>query len=296
MKTQFETISPDANSSFRLLHNPRLNDLFFWHFHPEYELVYIEGANGTRHVGEHTSRYEESDLVFIGSNIPHLNFDYGVKTDYEKVVLHIQPSFKNKVLGEIPELSTIFQLFEKAQYGIAFSGETKRKIGSRLIKFHRLPPFEQFLEVLHIFQILSDSRETSLLHDQPYVNQYSKKEQERLRLVYAFIDEHYQQKITLEEVASLCHLSKAAFCRFFKNATGNTFTGFLNRYRVSQGKRLLLMDKNVSETCYQCGFESLSYFNRTFKKITRENPSEFKNRFLKKKSQHLERVVGMRGN
>ena len=47
MRTTLETIQPDANSSFRLLHNPRLNDVFFWHFHPEYELVYIEGADGT---------------------------------------------------------------------------------------------------------------------------------------------------------------------------------------------------------------------------------------------------------
>jgi len=295
MKTQFETIHPDANSSFRLLHNPRLNDLFYWHFHPEYELVYIEGANGPRHVGQHASRHEESDLVFIGSNIPHLNFDYGVQTDYEKVVLHIRSSFKNKVLGEIPELSTIFQLFEKAQHGIAFSGETKRKIGERLKKFHQLSPFEQFLEVLQIFKILSASQEASLLHNQPYVNQYSKKEQERLRRIYAFIDEQYQQKITVAEVAALCNLSKAAFCRYFKNATGTTFTDFLNRYRISQGKRLLMIDKNVSEACYNCGFESLSYFNRTFKKITKENPTQFKNRFLKNKKENSDRVAVRNG-
>ena len=84
MKIQLETISPSTKSPFRLLHNPNLSALFYWHFHPEYELVYIEGANATRHVGNHISNYENSDLVFIGSNIPHLNFDYGVQTDYKK--------------------------------------------------------------------------------------------------------------------------------------------------------------------------------------------------------------------
>lgn len=282
MKTQFETISPDSNSSFRLLHNPKLNDLFFWHFHPEYELVYIEGANGTRHVGDHISKYEGSDLVLIGSNIPHLNFDYGLRVDYQKVVLHIQPSFKKKVLSEVPELSTILQLFEKSQYGIAFPAETKAIVGERLKKFHQLPPFEQLIEVMIIFQTLSTCQEVSLLHDQPYVNQYSDKEQERLRQIYAYIDEHFQQKITVEAVASICNLSKAAFCRYFKKAAGTTFVGFLNQYRISQAKRLLLMGKNVSETCYESGFESLSYFNRTFKKITKENPTDFKQRHLKR--------------
>lgn len=279
MKTQLETIKPDANSSFRLLYNPRINDIFFWHFHPEYELVYMEGANGTRHVGDHISKYEGSDLAFIGPNIPHLNFDYGVEEpDYDKVLLHIQPSFKNKVFKEIPELSSVFNLFERSQYGIAFTGETKKVIGARLKKFHQLTPFEQFLEALHIFQILSTSREFILLHDKPYVNQYSQKERERLRRIYTFVDEHHNQKIEVEDVASLCNLSKAAFCRYFKKTTGSTFTAFLNHYRINQAKRFLLMDKNVSETCYSCGFESLSYFNRTFKKITGENPKTFKDR------------------
>ncbi len=280
MKIQLETIRPDAKSSFRLLHNPKLNDLFFWHFHPEYELVYIEGANGTRHVGDHISAYKESDLVFIGSNIPHLNFDYGIKTDYRKEVLHINSTFKNKVFTEIPEFSEVFRLFEKSQYGIAFEGHTKEEVGGRLKKLHTLRPFEQFLEVLHIFEILSTSTEFILLHDKPVVNKYNKKQQERLRNIYAFVDDHYQQKITIEDMAALCNLEKVAFCRYFKKATGNTFIGFLNQYRISHAKRLLLMGKNVGESCYECGFESLSYFNRTFKKIAKENPSDFKKRLF----------------
>ncbi len=280
MKIQLENISPDKNSSFRLLLNPRLNDLFYWHFHPEYELVYIENADGTRHVGEHISQYEGSDLVLIGSNIPHLNFDYGVKTDCEKVVLQIHPDFKTNTFQQLPELNNIDHLFEKSQYGIAFHGVTKIAIGKRLLQFQYLRPFAQFVEALNIFQLLSESKEYTLLHEQPYINQYSQKEQERIRHIYGYIDQHYQEKITLEEVAALSNLGKEAFCRYFKKATGNTFISFLNQYRISQAKRLLLMDKNVSETCFACGFESLSYFNRIFKKVTGENPTVFKKRHL----------------
>ena len=281
MKIQLENISPDKNSSFRLLLNPRLNDLFYWHFHPEYELVYIKNADGTRHVGEHISQYEGSDLVLIGSNIPHLNFDYGVKTNCEKVVLQIHPDFKATTFQQLPELNHIDQLFEKSQYGIAFHGITKMEIGQRLLQFQFLSPFAQFVEALNIFQLLSESKEYNLLHDQPYINQYSQKEQERIRPIYAYIDQHYQRRITLEEVAALSNLGKEAFCRYFKKATGNTFISFLNQYRISQAKRLLLLNKNVSETCFACGFESLSYFNRIFKKVTGENPSAFKRQHLK---------------
>ena len=282
MKIQLEQINPDAKSSFRLLHNPKLNDLFYWHFHPEYELVYIEGANGTRHVGDHISQYEHSDLVLIGSNIPHLNFDYGIQTEYKKEVLHISSAFKNKIFTEIPELSEVFELFEKSQQGIAFTGRTKVNIGSRLKKLHVLEPFSQFLEVLHIFSILATTKEYVLLHDYPVINKYSQKQQDRLKNIYAFIDENYQRKIELKEVAALSNLSKEAFCRYFKGATGSPFTSFLNQYRISQAKRLLLKGKNISETCYDCGYESLSYFNRIFKKVANENPSDFKKRYLKR--------------
>ncbi|MCM4166692.1 HTH-type transcriptional activator RhaS [Arenibacter antarcticus] len=281
MKIQLEKIGSSEERSFYLLHHPRLNDLFYWHFHPEYELVYIEGASGTRHVGTHISPYKESDLVLIGSNIPHLNFDYGVKSDYKKEVLHLKPNFKNKVFKEMPEFSKIYELLERSQHGLVFHGNTKADIGKRIQELFGMPTFQQFLEVLHILSILADSEEYQLLHPDPVINNYSKKEQERLGKVYAFVDDNYQHKISLDQVAHLCNLEKSAFCRYFKKATGNTFIHFLNQYRISRAKRLLLMGKNVSETCFESGFESLSYFNRIFKKLTDQNPSDFKRNIQK---------------
>lgn len=276
MKVQLETIAPNSKSPFRLLHDPKLSHLFYWHFHPELELVFIEGAHAKRHVGDHISNFKESDLVLIGSNIPHLNFDHGVTTPYRKEVLHIKPSFKDTVLKDYPELKQLDRLLDLSRYGVAFYGDTKKEVGGLLKTLHTLEPFAFFMAVLNILKRLSQSTEFQLLHKTPYVNKLKNKEQERMRKIYAFIDEHYQDKIVLDEIAMLCGLTKPAFCRYFKKTTGSTFVSFLNQYRVSQAKRLLLMGQNVSETCYACGFESLSYFNRTFKKVTGENPSAFK--------------------
>ena len=280
MKIALEKISPsNVNSSFSWLINPKLNDFFYWHFHPEYELVFIEAPEGTRHVGEHISRFAESDLVLIGSNIPHLNFDYGIKTDYTKTVLHIQLHFLENAFENTPELKAIEKLLEQSKLGIAFGKDTKKELGGLFKTAHELPYFEQFLVILKILKILGESSDYVLLHKEVPKNQYNKKEQERLKRLYQFIDEHYQRKIEIEEVAQLSNLSHAAFCRYFKKMTKLTFTEFLNHYRINQAKRLLMLDKNVSETCFECGFESLSYFNRIFKKITSENPLAFKKRF-----------------
>ncbi len=93
MKIKREDILPDTGSFFKILLSPGLNDYFFWHFHPEYEIVYVEGASGTRHVGNYISGYQNSDLVFIGPNIPHLNFDYGVRSDCEQVIIQMKKIF-----------------------------------------------------------------------------------------------------------------------------------------------------------------------------------------------------------
>lgn len=280
MEIQFEEIKPDTESSFNLIVNPKLSDFFYWHFHPELELVYIKGANGTRHVGDHISQYEESDLVFIGSNIPHLNFDYGVKTNYEEIVVHIRQDFLGNAFVHTPELSKINQLFENAKLGIAFSRETKNKLAERLMQLPLLTHFEQFLEILSIFQILANDKNVELLHANSFENQYTKKDQQRMKRLYQFIDENYERKIDIREVANLSNLSEPAFCRYFKKMTRLTFTEFLNHYRINQAKKFLLLDKNITETCYDCGFESISYFTRTFKKITNENPLAFKKRHL----------------
>jgi AraC-like DNA-binding protein len=278
MKIVFEDIKRLAGSSFRILVNPKLNDFYYWHFHPEFELTFIVAPNGTRRVGDHIGNFEGSDLVFIGSNIPHLNFDYGIKTEYEKVVLQIKEDFFKNDFITTPELASIYQLFENSKKVICFHGTVKDIIGIRLQKIHLLSYFEQFIEVLSLFQILATSNEMTFLHDKPFENLYNNKEQLRLKVVYKFIEENYQRAVSIEEISHLTHLSKAAFCRYFKKMTRLTFTEFLNQYRIEQAKRLLKSDKNVTETCYECGFESLSYFNRIFKKVVGENPIQFKKR------------------
>ncbi len=278
MKLAREQIQPDTDSSFHILLTPHLNDTFFWHYHPEYEIVYIEGANGTRHVGDHISRYEGSDLVFIGPNIPHLNFDYGVRTDYRKVVVQLSESFLGTQFWHAPEFSQIGHLFEQARAGLSFHGETKQLVGEQLQQLADLPAFERILALLRIFQTLANSPERSSLEGKPVSSAYNLKEEQRLKRTYLFIEENYTRKIDIAEVAGLASLTSAAFCRYFKRMTRLTFTQFLNQYRVNQAQKLLLAGSNVTEACYATGFEGLSYFNKIFRRVTGENPLQFKKR------------------
>jgi len=280
MKLKLEEIKADNDSSFKILLTPNLNDLFYWHFHPAYEIVYVEAATGMRHVGDHITKYEQSDLVFIGPNIPHLNFDYGVKTECEQVIVQMKEDFLGKDFFSLPEMRSIKELFEKAKSGVAFNGKTKQYVSEKLKRLSSLPNFQQLTELLHIFQIMASSNEYTPLNSRPIAHASLLKEQRRLQSIHHFIDTNYHRNINVNEVASMVHLTTAAFCRYFKKSTHLTFTDFLNQYRINQAKKLLLHEKNVTEACYESGFENLSYFNKTFKKITGENPSQFKKRHV----------------
>lgn len=294
MKIKLEKIQPDSGSSFRILVNPKLNDRFYWHYHPEYELIFISGANGTRHIGEHIAKYEGSDLAFIGPNIPHLNFDYGIQSDYEKIVIQMNEDFLSDNLQKMPELADIKLLFERARKVVLFEGSTKEMIGEKLKKLIQETHFRQFINLLEIFQLLATSTEYSILGINPIEANYNLKEQQRLKKIYHFVEQNYQHKIEMKDVIALCNLSNAAFCRYFKKMTQMTFTEFLNQYRINQAQKLLLQDYNVTEACFGSGFENLSYFNKSFKKLTGENPMQFKKKYLESRPNPKSRLVAMR--
>jgi AraC-like DNA-binding protein len=279
MKIKKEIVLPDPGQSFKLF-TPRLKNYFFWHYHPEYELVYVEATNGIRHVGQNISSFMESDLVLIGPNIPHLNFDYGLKTEYRQIVVQLKENFLGDAFNETPELAAIQQLFEKAYLGLSFNGKTRQIVVEKLKYMRQLDHFEQLLCLLEIFQILATSDEVIELNEQDTSVKLFLDDKIRMGAIYKYIHANYNETPDVNKVAASVHLSTAAFCRYFKKQTKMTFTEFVNQYRITQAKTLLLQDISISEACYEVGFESLSYFNKLFKKITGENPSVFKKRYI----------------
>ena len=281
MKLNLEQIHPDNDSSFRFLLTPKLNEVFYWHFHPEIELVYVEADKGIRHIGDHISTYQGCDLALIGSYIPHLNFDYGVKATVETVVIQFPETYFEAGLVRIPELQKVVGLMERAKTGIAFTGETKRIAGVRLKKLQYMDRFHQFMELMSIFQFLAVSDEYEDLEVRPISSQTILKQQERMHRIHQFVEMNFQKPIDTVQIANKVNLSLPAFCRYFKKTTKLTYTDFVNQYSVQYAKKLLIQDKNVTEACFECGFESLSYFNRIFKKFAGESPSEFRKNRLK---------------
>ena len=218
MKIKKEVVISNPGQSFKLF-TPRLKNYFFWHYHPEYELVYVEATTGIRHVGQHISSFMGSDLVLIGSNIPHLNFDYGLKTEYHQIVVQLKENFLGNAFNETPELKLIQQLFDKAYLGLSFSGATKEAVAKKLQHMHKLDHLEQLLCLLEILQMLATSHEVTELNEQDTSIKLFLNDKIRMGAVYKYIHANYNETPDVNKVAASVHLSTPAFCRYFKKQT-----------------------------------------------------------------------------
>jgi len=280
MKIQKEIIDFEEGKSFKLF-SPSLKNCFYWHYHPETELVYVEASHGIRHVGKDISKFTDHDLLLIGSNVPHLNFDYGIQTECRQLVLQMQEEFTRN-LTAMAEFNAVKELLERSCLGLSFFGTTKKNVVEKLRIMESQDSFEAVMSLIEILQILAHSREVKVLNQEDTRVQWFMNDKIRIGAIYHYIDEHYDKKPDVNEIARIVGLSTPAFCRYFKKQTDMTFTGFVNNYRINQAKISLLKGSSVTEACFQAGFESLSYFNKLFKQHMEQTPSEFRKEHMKR--------------
>ncbi|KUJ51067.1 AraC family transcriptional regulator [Chryseobacterium sp. JAH] len=281
MKIQKEIIDFEDGKSFKIF-EPSMKHHFFWHYHPEIELVYVEALSGIRHVGKDISGFMDSDLLLVGSNVPHLNFDYGIKTEYKQIVLQFKENFLEEMIIPVPEFDDIKKLLDRSYLGLSFFGETKKTVAKKLHAIKQKNPFESLLALLEVLQILSQSTEVKELNKEDTRVKWFLNDKIRMGTIYDYINENYNKNPNVNVIAEMVSLSTPAFCRYFKKQTNMTFTDFVNNYRIDQAKMLLLQNLCISEVSFQVGFESLSYFNKLFKNHIGETATAFKKKHLNK--------------
>lgn len=141
---------------------------------------------------------------------------------------------------------------------------------SRVVSKHQ---YESILRLLTIF-----AHHLSTLSNQLMVKE-EKAESPAISRARVFIADKHAEDLALEDVAKAVNMSAFYFCKMFKKATGMTFTDYLARVRVEKVKNLLLNPhKRISEAAFEAGFQSLSQFNRVFRKIAGEAPTVFRDR------------------
>ncbi|MDX1426810.1 MAG: helix-turn-helix domain-containing protein [Salegentibacter mishustinae] len=280
-KPSFEKVDPSFGSSFSFKsfnqENQNRNHTF-WHYHPEIELVYVNGGSGKRQIGSHISYYQQGDLILIGSNLPHCGFTDSLTDNDKETVIQFSPDFLGKNFWELPEMRNIKVLLERAKKGIVFQGEDKIMIGEKIEALSSLTNYKRLLGLLDVLNMLENAKDFTLLNAEGFVLDTELEDNNRINVIFNFVKNEFKRNITLEEIANLVSLTVPAFCRYFKKTTGKTFVQFVNEYRLVHAAKLLHQKQiSITDVCFESGYNNFSHFNKQFKKFTGKSPSVYRN-------------------
>ncbi|MEO6136258.1 MAG: AraC family transcriptional regulator [Ginsengibacter sp.] len=253
------------------------------HRHTETQITYVVRGTGTLVAGNVMQPFGPGDLFIIGANQPHLfkcNPAYFEKESSLKIhSLSIYFDSKGNLnsLLQFPEMSMIKKFIESSSHGLQASPDntnTLRDYISRIIQLNQGYRLATFIEML---QTMSKLRDWKYLSSQQIEQPISDYEGLRMNDIYQYTMKNYSENITLEEIASVIHLTPQSFCRYFRKHTLKTYTNFLNEVRVNEAcKKFMGNDFNsISAIAYQTGFNNVSTFNRVFKSIIGISPSEY---------------------
>lgn len=249
------------------------------HYHEEFELNYIENAQGAqRVVGDHLETIENRELVLIGPLVHHawFNAQCRQKNIKEITIQFHKDLFEDKFLNK-NQLSFLKSMLLLSGRGIAFSQETIQQVAPRINNLNKKNGFDSVLELMSILHDLSISRNMRILSDTNFLKPADQYHSTRIDRTFDFMTKNLDKEISLKEVAKLANMTEVSFSRFFKQKTGSTFIESLNDIRISQAARMLIETaQTVSEIAYACGFNNMSNFNRTFKRKKGCSPKEFR--------------------
>ncbi|MBV6644992.1 MAG: helix-turn-helix domain-containing protein [Cyclobacteriaceae bacterium] len=279
MRVLKERITPDKGQSFKVhFHTgPDICDFNYWHFHPEYEIVYIHNGSGTRNVGNHSSHYDDGELIFLGPNIPHLPFGNQERPDNMEVVIQFTEGFLQRQILSFPEFKNLERLVGLSRSGVAYGAVTRNKLARYIGDVVHSSEAEKLLTFLRILLDLQEASDFRLLDSEPLKLRRPHADGERLNAIYDHISENYRDPFKLETLASKIGLTKNSLCRFFKQTTGKTLTQFVLEYRITLAKEELRNSRhNINEIMYRTGFTDPSFFNAKFREISGITPSQYR--------------------
>ena len=258
------------------------------HQHKEYELNFIENGKGVRRiVGDSVEEIGDYELVLIGGeNLEHV-WEQGNcrSTDIREITIQFPGDIFGNGLLSRNQFASIKRMLARAGHGLSFPLASIMKIYSVLDTIaSEQERFIQFLKFLYILYELSVSDDSRVLASSSFAHSVKSTESRRVQKVKQYIDDNYSKPLKLAELADLVGMSPVAFSRFFRRRTDRTLSDYIVDIRLGHAARMLVdTTKNVSEICYECGFNNLSNFNRTFKAKRHYTPREFRAMFKKNK-------------
>ncbi|MDG1139393.1 MAG: AraC family transcriptional regulator [Opitutales bacterium] len=280
MRACLEPLSLGSARSFRFIEIDQ-NEGFdgHWHYHPEVELKWVTSGTGRRIVGDKIQPFGPSDLVLLGTNLPHC---WRTDTNCLDSSTASVVQFRQESLEQKPELVSLHSMINSADTGLYFPLDEKHQreaLGERFSCLNQASPgsWKAYVAWMDLLGLVS-TFPREIISSKPVT--MKKLKDDRLAKVINFILDRLEQpfdSVLFVDAFQLVGMSPSAFSRFFKRHTGQTFSRFVNEIRISKSTSLMLDSKQTILTIsLESGFGSLSHYNRVFTEIKGISPGQWR--------------------
>ena len=254
---------------------------FMWHWHPEIEITYVQKGTMCYKVNHMVYHLKEGDIVFNNSGALHSG-----TMENQKDCAYIPVTFDSRLI-----------------YGF-FQSTVNSKYVDPVIQDSMLPaicidqsepwhkPFREYLlRIIDLDEKKPDFYELDIticlqsmwrlllehITYEPQASRENSLEYDRIKKILSYIEENYQNKITLNDIAGHIHLCESECTRLFKRHMNTTLFAFLQEYRIERSLEFLQDDQPVSAVAYKAGFSDPNYYSKVFAKIKGCSPREYRN-------------------
>lgn len=286
MKTALHKSNIPASQIFVIKHLEEKHFDPVWHAHSEYQLFVVLEGTGTRFIGDSIKHFKPGELVLTGPHLPHLwrndeiYFDKQSDHKSEGIVIYLNENFLGEHILEKEEMLSLKMLFSKSMRGLEFYGPKKEKIIALMKELTHLKGVPSIIHLLQLLEILAGTKKYRYISSVTFDDRFNQHETDRLNKVYEYVFNNFRTKVSLEEIAALLHLTPTSFSRYFTMKNNKTFSRFVAEIRIKHACEMLIeTDASVAAICYECGFNTLSNFNKQFREITLKKPTDYKKEF-----------------
>lgn len=279
-----EVITPDEGSGFRWAqHGYPEQGVAKWNYHPEYELHAIGQSEGRWVIGDKVGVFAPGHVALIGPHLPHDWVSFIERGEYierrDTLIQFTQEWFSN-CAAYMPELNAVKFRLEQSRSGLVFQAGTAGRISRALEQVGSHKPLTRLSALVTVFQIIADAPEDETHQLGARYSRPAGSKRQSMSTVDVGLDyilKNINGVVTLEAAAQLANMSESAFSRYFKRASGLTFTEMTIKLRISHACRLLeLTDESIMSIAGQVGFTNQSNFNRQFRRITGMTPRNYR--------------------
>jgi AraC-like DNA-binding protein len=259
------------------------------HQHDMFELNFVENAAGCRRVvGDSSEVIGDYDLVLITSpDLEHVWEQHECRSnDIHEVTIQFKFDFEREdsPLATNP-LSSIRKMLIRAKKGLVFPMAAVMQVFPRITGLSQIKEgFYSTVELFIILYELSKFDNARELASSAFAKVRIESDSRRVLKVKNYIEAHYKEELRLGQLSDLVGMTPSAFSRFFKMRTGKSLKDYVVDVRLGYAARHLIdTTTSVAEVSYVCGFNTLSNFNRLFRKRKGCSPKEFREKYCKTK-------------